>query len=167
MRQIQKGNERGLAGLYDESAPLIYGIALRMLRNPADAEEAAADVYSQVWRSAATWDQSRGTVSTWLVMLCRSRCIDRIRSRVNREMLENALEAETPVDDSFQWQREYVQQMLAQLEPEHRRLILAAFFEGLTHAELASKLGLPLGTVKTRIRAAVQQMRGLLKGYNS
>lgn len=165
MLRIQKGEESALAALYDESAPLIYGLALRMLRNAADAEEATADVFSHVWRCAHTWDSGRGAVATWLIMLCRSRCIDRIRSRRTRRQTEQAIESPSIIDSRVEWQdRETISAALRQLDPEDRRLIELAFFDGLTHTELAKRLSLPLGTVKTRIRSAVQQMRNLLKG---
>jgi RNA polymerase sigma-70 factor (ECF subfamily) len=164
MSRIQGGDERALEGLYDESAALVYGLALRMLSDTADAEEVTADVYSHVWRSAASWDDHRGTVSTWLVMLCRSRCIDRIRSRRSRRNAQQALQPEPMVDNRVEsYEREVVRRVMCELDSADRTLIELAFFDGLTHTELAAKLGLPLGTVKTRIRSAIQQMRNLLK----
>src|SRR5215510_9335018 len=81
IRDAATGNTRALASLYDESCSLVYGIALRVLRNEADAEEVTSDVYSQVWRNASTFDGSRGSVNAWLTMLARSRSIDRLRAR--------------------------------------------------------------------------------------
>jgi RNA polymerase sigma-70 factor (ECF subfamily) len=171
VRRIAARDGDALARLYDESSSLLFGISLRMLGNAADAEESTADVYAQVWRSAGTWDERRGSVSAWLVMLCRSRCIDLIRSRAHRSDLEIPLPPEshgvpavlTDVTGSTMYEREFVRRALDQLDAGQRRLLELAFFSGLTHAELSNHLNLPLGTVKTRIRSALAKMKDLMK----
>jgi len=166
-----KGDEQALSSLYDESSPLVYSLALRILGNAADAEEIVLDVYAQVWRSAARWEPDRGTVTSWLVTLCRSRCIDRIRSRQVRQHVEAPMPETLPGQvaitgsaDSPEalYDRFVVQRALEQLPAEQRKLLEMAFFSGMTHTELAERLAMPLGTVKTRIRAAMTQMRNLL-----
>jgi RNA polymerase sigma-70 factor (ECF subfamily) len=171
VRRISQGDEPALAAFYDESSSLVYSLALRMLGNPADAEEIVLDVFTQVWRSAERWEAQRGTVTAWLVTLCRSRCIDRIRSRTARAQVEAPM-PESPsgplpladpggsaesLNDRF-----VISRALDQLPAEYRKLLEMAFFSGMTHTELAEHMGMPLGTVKTRIRAAMTQMRNLL-----
>jgi RNA polymerase sigma-70 factor (ECF subfamily) len=176
LRKIAAADEQALASLYDESSPLVYSIATRMLGNPADAEEIVGDVYSQVWRSASRWDEGRGTVTAWLVTLCRTRSIDRIRSRSARQQVETpmpsgeegALQAADSESNAHSfYERQVLRAALDQLRSSHRELLEMAFFSGLTHAELSERLGLPLGTVKTRIRSAVLRMRDLLQEHRA
>ncbi len=174
--QIALGRHSALGSMYDETSPLVFGLAVRMLGDRADAEEITADVYSQVWRTAATFDSTRGSVTTWLVMLTRSRAIDRLRTRTERWKREQAIDDQAeaadpgpaPDEASVQSeQRRMVQAALAELVPEQRRLIELAFFSGLSHSELAERTGLPLGTVKTRIRLGMLKLRerlGALEG---
>jgi RNA polymerase sigma-70 factor (ECF subfamily) len=176
LQRIARGDAQALSTLYDESNGLIYGLALRMLGNCADAEEIAMDVYSYVWRSAANWESSRGSALAWLTMLCRSRCIDRIRSRTSRAQVETALPAsesdqlkafDSVASDTSVYNRTDIYRALDQLEPEQRRLLELAFYSGLTHTELSDQLQIPLGTVKTRIRSAITRMRDLLQEFPS
>jgi RNA polymerase sigma-70 factor (ECF subfamily) len=162
------GEEHAFARLYDESSRLVYSIAYRVLGNAADAEEVTADVYAQVWRSARDYSAERGSPSTWLVMLARSRALDRLRSRDSRRQRETPLdEASTArsLDEppeqvvALNQQRSIVRSAMASLAPEQREAIELSFFAGLTHSELAERLGAPLGTVKTRIRLGMIKLR--------
>jgi RNA polymerase sigma-70 factor (ECF subfamily) len=165
------GEPQALADLYDESSGLIFSIARRILRNPADAEEITLDVYTYVWRSAAQFDRSRGSVATWLVMLTRSRAIDRLRSLssrtdqsgTNRSRSLLATSVASSSDDSHS-SRVSIVRALQQLEPADRQLLNLAFYSGLSHSELATKLETPLGTVKSRVRAALGRLRKLMDG---
>jgi RNA polymerase sigma-70 factor (ECF subfamily) len=145
-----------------------------MLSNPADAEEVTVDVYNQVWRTAASFKNSRGSVTSWLVVLARSRAIDHIRSRTARERREEPIVdqailpsgGDNPEEASSAGQlRHKVRRALAGLPTEHRRAVELAFFFGLSHSELAERLGLPLGTVKTRIRSSMIKLRESLAEY--
>jgi RNA polymerase sigma-70 factor (ECF subfamily) len=161
------GEAQALTELYDESGTLVFSIASRILSNRADAEEITFDVYAYVWQSASRFDRSRGSVTTWLVMLTRSRALDRLRSislrktqtergsNGNLPNISHALTFETSKHDS-------VMNALAQLEPADRELMHLVFYSGLSHSELAAKQGLPLGTVKTRVRAALGRLRKLM-----
>jgi RNA polymerase sigma-70 factor (ECF subfamily) len=171
VRAAAGGDSRALGSLYDETCSLVYGIALRVLRNEADAEEVTSDVYSQVWKSASTFDSARGSVNAWLTTLARSRSIDRLRARV-RTQKEEALETisnvpssgETP--ESASWlgqQRAKVRAALQSLSPEQREVIELAYFSGLTQSELAERLQQPLGTIKTRIRLGMIKLRERLQ----
>ena len=149
----------------------MYGLALRILGDVADAEEITLDVFTQVWKSASKFDPGRGSALAWLVMLTRSRSIDRLRSRADRDVRELPIAdsrqprdiSNLPDENSFiRQQRMMVETALGGLTPEQRELIELAFFSGLTHSELALRTGLPLGTVKTRIRLGIIKLRELL-----
>ncbi|HUE00182.1 MAG TPA: sigma-70 family RNA polymerase sigma factor [Bryobacteraceae bacterium] len=163
-----------LGRLYDESGSLVYSLALRVLGNEADAEEVTLDVYTQVWRRAAGYDPERGSVTAWLLTIARSRSIDKVRSRAGRTSLEQPLEkageartnAAGPEEHTAMGQqRRRVLAALNTLKPEQRRALELAYFSGLSHSELADRLGLPLGTVKTRIRLGMMKLRELLVDY--
>jgi RNA polymerase sigma-70 factor (ECF subfamily) len=167
---ISAGDEAALAQLYDESSALVYSLALRMLASRADAEEVVCDVYAQIWRDARAYDAGRGGTWSWIAMLCRSRCLDRMRSRSARITAEIPLAAadlealpDSLWPEELQVRREAVRKAMEALEPEQRELVRLAYFSGLTHTELAEELHLPLGTIKGRIRTAIQKMRHLLE----
>ena len=163
-----KGEQQSLARLYDQSNRLVYGIALRILGDPADAEEVTLDVYTQVWRTAKDYTRDRGAPSSWLIMLARSRALDRLRSRGRRSARETTLDhAGEPASSGHQPDEAAylsqatakIRQAIAGLAPEQREAIELSFFSGLTHSELAERLGQPLGTVKTRIRSGMTRLR--------
>jgi RNA polymerase sigma-70 factor (ECF subfamily) len=166
--RIAAGDQNALAALYDESGQLVYSVALRLLGDAADAEEVTMDVYTQVWRNAASYEDSRGTVTTWLITLARSRAIDRMRSRSGRLQNETAFPetfdlpsgGTSPERQSEEAQRRRrVNAALQTLPPEQREVVRLAFFAGLTHSELAARLQQPLGTVKTRLRTGMMKLR--------
>jgi RNA polymerase sigma-70 factor (ECF subfamily) len=165
------GDQSALAALYDETSRLVYATALRVLREPADAEEVTLDVYMQAWRNARSYSEKRANVGTWLVMLARSRSIDRLRSRQSRATREDALpdHLEIPCPNPTPEQstesnlrRQKVRSALDSLPPEQREVLELAVFSGLTHYELAEKLNQPLGTVKTRVRQGMIKIREFL-----
>jgi RNA polymerase sigma-70 factor, ECF subfamily len=168
---VAAGDAGALASLYDESCSLVYGIALRVLRNEADAEEIASDVYSQVWRCASSFDIARGSVNAWLTTVARTRSIDRLRSRARAarmEGLDNLAEfpsrGETPEHASWLGQqRAKVREALQTLSAEQRQVIELAYFSGMSQSELAAAIQQPLGTVKTRIRLAMMKLRERLQ----
>lgn len=171
LREIARGDQQSLARLYDQSKGLVYGLALRIVNDAADAEEVTLDVYMQVWRSAPSFDLQRGAASTWLVTITRSRAIDRIRSGAMRrreeslaEILELPAAAANPEQESATMQQHLrVRAALKALSPEQREAVELAFFYGLSHSELAAKLGQPLGTIKTRIRQGMMKLREQLE----
>lgn len=170
--RMADGDQSSLAALYDESSRLVYSMVLRIVRKAEDAEEVTLDVFTQAWRSAASYDASRGSVAAWLVTLARSRAIDRLRARASREEYERPLPdlfdlptaQPTPERETEAAQRrQRVVAALSTLSPEERELVQLAFFAGLTHSELAAHLRKPLGTVKTRIRAGMMKLREQLE----
>jgi RNA polymerase sigma-70 factor (ECF subfamily) len=169
LHEIQKGNPDALARLYDTSAPLLFTLALRILGNAADAEEVLLDTFEQVWRTARSFDPTRGSVWQWLVLLTRSRALDRLRSLAGRRLREHSNASTQPEISSpaplpeeaiaASQQQRRVRQALSALPPEQRKALEMAYFSGLTHTEIASALGVPLGTIKTRIRIAMDKLR--------
>ena len=171
LERIRTRDSDALAQLYDESSSVLYGLALRVLNDPADAEEVVLDVYQQVWKSTHTFDSSRGTVWGWLTVLTRSRAIDRLRSMGTRRARELPIDsggetrssAPAPEAQSiFAQERKLVRDALQSLAPEQKEAIELAFFRGLTHVEIAEAVGAPLGTIKTRIRIGMRKMRDAL-----
>jgi RNA polymerase sigma-70 factor, ECF subfamily len=171
MERSAGGDQGAFALLYDASRQLVYTTALRILREPADAEEVTLDVYMQAWRNAKDYTEGRGTVGAWLVMLARSRAIDRVRAHASRTRREEPFQefaqfrsAEPGPDreSEVSQRRRKVVSALDMLPPEQREVIELAFFSGLTHSELATQLNQPLGTVKTRVRQGMMKIRELL-----
>jgi RNA polymerase sigma-70 factor (ECF subfamily) len=172
IRRCVSRDESALAALYDESSQLAYTIALRILQDEADASEVVLDVYKQVWDAAARFDEQRGSAAAWIVILARSRAMDRRRSRAARmrttvkvEELHDVISRQ-PSPESLaiaSQSSRSVMHALAAVPLEQRQALELAFFGGLSHSEIADKLGEPLGTVKTRIRLAVGRLRELLK----
>jgi RNA polymerase sigma-70 factor (ECF subfamily) len=160
-----------LAALYDGTAHLVHGLALRIVGDPAAAEEVTGDVYLQVWRQAARYDPSRGAPLAWLLTLARSRAIDRRRSAASgigaTEPLAAAGDLAShgpgPEETSVLAERRHmVRGALGRLAADQRRAIELAYFGGLSHAEIATALDEPLGTVKTRIRLGMIRLREML-----
>lgn len=168
---IVRRDESALAAFYDATIGRVYGLALRITRKPEAAEEVVADVYLQVWRNAAAYDAARGRALTWLLTICHSRALDLLR---RRDEAEPHPEPETlrpdlqegdndPLDLLQAIERDSaVYAALETLNPIQRQLIALAFFKGLSHQEAAAQSGLPLGTVKTHIRRALEQLRQAL-----
>ena len=163
-----RGDQASLASLYDATHALVHGTCLRILHDAAAAEEATMDAYLQAWRSAGSYSPERGSVVSWLVVMARSRAIDVARSRRKRP-LDRAPEAEPEeatapgllpddeADRSLTGLR--VRRALERLPRDQRQALAAAFFDGLTHSEIAEALKQPLGTIKTRIRTGLQRLR--------
>ncbi len=164
-------DERALASLYDATFSRVYGIAHRIVRSSALAEEVVEETYFQVWRQAVRFDAVRGTAITWLLSIARSRAIDVVRreSRFRHESLEGDClpEMASPVeasDDLLDIARQHadLHRALMLLGAQPRQLVSLAFFRGLSHEEIASQTSLPLGTVKSQIRRALQVLRQIL-----
>jgi RNA polymerase sigma-70 factor (ECF subfamily) len=173
--RIAEGNQYALTEFYDNTNRMVYGLALRILRNSFSAEEVLLEVYVQVWRRAKSFDPSRGKVTSWLVSMARSRAIDALRSRQARgDNLAKSLDDISDLQDLrggpeghtiLRSRAQVVQKSLAELPDDQRHAIELAYFSGLTHGEIAARTGLPLGTVKTRIRSGMGRLRELLAPY--
>lgn len=169
LHAIARGDEGALARLYDAYRVILFGLLVRILNSREEAEDILQEVFLQVWRRAGDFDEKRGRPFTWLVTLTRSRAIDRLRLLAARQRLATAAERDQPEEasDAFSdtvksGQREIVRRALAELPEEQRHTLMLAYFEGLTQSEIASKLGAPLGTIKTRMRSGMIKLRTLL-----
>jgi RNA polymerase sigma-70 factor (ECF subfamily) len=170
---MARGDHEALAELYDRHSRLVYSLALRIIRDQGEAEDIVQEVFSQAWRQAARYEARRGNVVAWLLNLTRSRAIDRLRGRQSRpEAASEGLLAidipdlAMPVDDqlSLEGRASRVRSAMKELSVLQRVAIELAFYEGLTHAEIAERLELPLGTVKTRIRQGLLKLKDRLAG---
>jgi RNA polymerase sigma-70 factor (ECF subfamily) len=171
LRRIAAGESAALGELYDRYASLSYGLALRIVGNAGDAEEVVQDVFLHVWRQSERYDPARATLTGWILMLTRSRAIDRLRARKARPPLDaHDLDWGTGASDNQEVAaitRETATRVQAELEalpPPMRRAIELAYYDGLTHSEIAEQLQEPLGTVKSRLRAALIRLRETLRG---
>jgi len=169
-----QGDEAALGAFYDKTGSQVYGLAFRVLSDTTMAEEVTMDVYMQVWKQAGKFDQSRGNPMVWLTVLTRSRAIDRLRvgkkDRETREPLEGLSEEQgvegDPEQRSFYLEQgRIVRQALASLPVEQREVIELAYFGGLSQSEMATKIGQPIGTVKTRVRLGMIRLRHVLRPF--
>jgi RNA polymerase sigma-70 factor, ECF subfamily len=162
IRSIANGDRVALAALYDQYAPLMFALAIRILRDRREAEDLLHDVFLEVWRSAADYDPKRGKVRTWLLIRMRSRALDSLKSaRVSRRADgdEIALEVAATDDPSQEPDRARLRRVLAELPAEQRVVLELAYFEGLSCSEISTRLEVPIGTVKSRTAAALGKLR--------
>ena len=175
LHEIARGSEEGLSRLYDRYSKLVYSLALAILRDPRDAEEALQEVFLQVWKQARRYDSGKSTVYQWLMRLTRSRAIDRTRAR-NFSRRRDAETTLAPADgiasreasqlDAYlaMERGETVRRLLTRITPAQQQVMHLAYFLGHTQQEIARQLEIPLGTVKTRMRDALRALHGLLAG---
>jgi RNA polymerase sigma-70 factor (ECF subfamily) len=160
--RIRAGDESAMSELYDRYSGIVYGVALRVLGSTTAAEDVLQEVFLQLWRNPQAFDPDRGRLAPWLAVISRNRAIDLLRKRPMEEDI-NELPISTGVNLEDQASEriaiEKVRGVLAQLPVEQRKTLEMAYFEGLTHTEIATKTGEPLGTVKTRIRYGLLALR--------
>jgi RNA polymerase sigma-70 factor (ECF subfamily) len=174
---VAQGNVSAFEELYDRHSSTVYGILLRILANPEDAQEVLQETFVKAWTSASMFDAVRGSEVAWLISIARSRGIDRLRARRTRfdredeagrelSIFTSFVENATSADDAIQAEeREAVRGALAEL-PEAQRIALElAYFEGLSQSEIASRLSQPLGTIKTRMQLGMKKMRERLQAF--
>lgn len=172
IQQIVNGDHGALGALYDLHGRTVYTLALRIVGDPAEAEEVVQDVFVQVWRGAVRYDQGRATVAGWLLMMTRSRAIDRVRAKQARPIGDGTGEitiarladaSAGPEASVISGQAvERLKAALHELPKSMRAAIELAYYEGLTQSAIAERLGEPLGTVKTRMRTALQKLQSAL-----
>jgi RNA polymerase sigma-70 factor (ECF subfamily) len=173
--QIAHGDDRALAQLYDTTSRLVYGLCLRIVRDPSAAEDITLEAYMQLWRTAESYDPVRGTVLAWLLTVVRSRAIDWLRARkARRADLEETLDGVFDIQDTRPspesasidaGRSRIIRDAMTELPKEQRSAIELTYFSGLSHSEIAGQTGLPIGTVKTRIRLGMMRLRELLGPY--
>lgn len=172
LRLVAERQPEALAELYNRHASTLLALARRILESVADAEEILQEVFFHVWNQAERYDAGRSSVSTWLVLITRSRAIDRLRTRKVVERTHETAHQEDPVTHTspegveavlIHERRERVQREIQKLPPEQRQVLDLAFYGGLTQSEIAARTELPLGTVKTRTLLAMKKLRSALR----
>ncbi len=164
---VARGDEAALAELYDRFGRIAYGLALRILRDPSLAEDAVQDAFLAAWRTAVSFDPGRGKASTWLLTLVHRRAVDVVRREERRRadpLDADPVAAGESTDETAEVRadRRRVQAALAKLPPDQRQALELAYYGGLSQSELAEQLGVPLGTVKSRMFVALSRLRDLL-----
>jgi RNA polymerase sigma-70 factor (ECF subfamily) len=179
--RVARGDDAALESLYDRYAGVLTALAQRIAGEASDAEEIVLDTFTKAWREATRFSAERGSVAAWLTTICRSRALDLVRARGrSAKLLTRAAtsEPEQPPamgtgaasgDRSLERveRRTHVLAALRSLPDAQRQAIELAYYDGLSHSEIAERLGEPLGTVKTRVRAAMQKLRDSLRAYYS
>jgi RNA polymerase sigma-70 factor (ECF subfamily) len=172
VRATRDRSQEALATLYDRHAPILLALARRILGGSSEAEEVLQEVFLHVWNHAERYDPSRSSVSTWLVLITRSRAIDRLRSPKVVEKTHEAAHLDSAADHTSpkgletvldQERQQRIRDELGKLPPEQKQVLEMAFYEGLSQTEIANRAALPLGTVKTRTLLAMKKLRGALR----
>ena len=177
---VAQRDEEAFGQLYDRYSPTLFAVCLRILRRPHDAQAVLSDVFWEVWHHAERFNPNRGSARTYLVMLARSRAIDRLRAESGRQSCETEF-SQTRENEIAEWQQDEDPARLA-IASENSRLIAAAleeltdaqrqalqlaYFDGLTHREIAAQLGAPLGSVKTHIRTGLARLGRALRTFDT
>ncbi len=164
--RISQRDETAMASLFDRYASIVYSVALRVLHDPSEAEDVMQDVLIQLWRGAPSFVIGRGSLGGWLAVVARNRAIDVLRRRHPSDSVDEVI-LPAPLDLASEAERNILAEKLRiivqELPQEQQKSLQLAFFEGLTHSEIAEKTGDPLGTVKTRIRLALISLRKALQ----
>jgi len=166
LERVVRRDEAALSELYDRYSGLVYSEAKRILRDAGAAEEILQDLFYQVWRTASRFEPARGSLAGWLVVAARNRAISKLRRKTgkNEELDENGADLRVNVESSAAQTLllDKVRSVMGSLPDGQRLALECAYFEGMTHSEIAAKTGEPLGTVKTRIRSAMETLKQVL-----
>jgi RNA polymerase sigma-70 factor (ECF subfamily) len=159
---VQRGDEPAMAALFSRYSKVVYSVALRVLRDPASAEDVLQEIFMQVWRSPESFIATRGSLGGWLAVVSRNRSIDALRRRRPTDSMTDVVIASSynlgeEAERNFMVDK--AREVIQTLPAEQRKTLEMAFFDGLTHSEIAEMTGDPLGTVKTRIRSALLVLR--------
>jgi RNA polymerase sigma-70 factor (ECF subfamily) len=164
---VAQGDASALALLYDKYSKVVYSVALRVLRDPSGAEDILQEIFMQVWRNPTAFSMEKGTLAGWLAILARNRAIDQQRRKRPTDAVDDVILASSfnlAELSEHNLMLEKAQGWMLQLPFEQQEMLHMAFYEGLTHSEIAEKTGTPLGTIKTRIRRALQTLRKAAQG---
>jgi len=162
---IAEGDQGALRELYEHTHRIVFTLIVRIVKAPATAEEVTLDVYHDVWQRSAAYDRTRGTVVAWIMNIARSRGIDRHRLDHRQKRVDDGTQHVEPIQQPIELaddRRRLLDHALGTLTIDERRAIETAYFQELTYAEAAERLGEPLGTIKTRIRSGLAKLRTLL-----
>ncbi len=174
IKRMAEGDERALAAFYDRWGSLVHAVALRILRQRDDVDDVVEETFWQAWRQANRYLATRGSVQTWLLTIARSRALDRVRAtkRLREEPLEGengealvqqASEGDASTSAESNERRVIVMAALSELPAEQREALELGYYNGLSQSEIAERTGQPLGTIKTRMRLAMQKLKGRLQ----
>src|SRR5579875_2616441 len=162
LERVRRGDESAMAALYDRYAKVVYSVSLRVLRDVPAAEDVLQEIFMQVWRNPGSFLETKGSLGGWLAVVARNRAIDSLRRRRPTDQVEEVALA-SPFNLAEEAERnslmERARSAIVHLPTEQRKTLEMAFFDGLTHTEIAEMTGDPLGTVKTRIRSALLSLR--------
>ncbi len=162
---IRSGDQGAMAALYDRYSSIVYSVALRVLQDTGAAEDVLQEIFMQLWRSPGAFDANRGNMAAWLAVIARHRAIDALRRRRPENNIEDlvvSVEPDLASDADRTRTMDKVRGALQTMPQTQRSALEMAYFEGLTHVEIADKTGEPLGTIKTRIRAGLLSLRKVL-----
>jgi RNA polymerase sigma-70 factor (ECF subfamily) len=168
LRLVARGDERAFAALYDQLAPRMYGLVLRVVRDPAMAEEVTQEAMVEAWRTSARFDQAKGSAVSWLLTIAHRRAVDRVRSeQAGAARMRKVATIETPYDEVVEQatsriERQQVRRCMDALTDLQREAILLAYYKGYTYREVSELLETPLPTVKTRMRDGLIRLRDCL-----
>jgi RNA polymerase sigma-70 factor (ECF subfamily) len=162
LQRVRQGDQRAMAEVFDRYGRAVYSVALRILKDTGHAEDVMQEIFFQIWRNSDSFIQGRGSLGAWLVVVARNRSIDMLRRRKPVDSVDDVILA-SPSNIASEVEHnsmmEKVRKVLRDLPAEQQRSMELAFFEGLSHSEIAERTGDPLGTVKTRIRLALITLR--------
>jgi RNA polymerase sigma-70 factor (ECF subfamily) len=167
LAQVEQGEAGALASLYDRYARVVYSVALRVLHDPALAEDVLQEIFMQLWRNPTAFSMDKGSLAGWLAVLARNRSIDLHRRKRPADSVDDVVLASSfdlAAESEKNIMLEKAQGWMLHLSIEQRQVLHMAFFDGLTHSEIAELTGSPLGTIKTRIRRALQTLRKAAQG---
>jgi RNA polymerase sigma factor (sigma-70 family) len=166
VKKLQQREEQAFHLLYDQYSPALYGVILKVVRDEEAARDVLQDSFVKIWRNIPSYDSQKGRLFTWLLNIARNTAIDAIRTRHSGQSIQTSTDIVDIVDQHQQTYQPAVETLdlpdkVNQLNPDRRMVIDLVYFYGYTHEEVAEKLNLPLGTVKTRVRSALQELKKL------
>jgi RNA polymerase sigma-70 factor (ECF subfamily) len=162
LERVRANDQKAMADIFDRYGSLVYSVSLRVLKDPGQAEDVMQEIFFQLWKNPNTFVQGRGSLGAWLAVVARNRAIDVLRRRKPTDSVDEVvLISKTNISSEIERNImvEKIRDLMKSLPSEQQKSVELAFFEGLSHAEVAAKTGDPLGTVKTRIRLALISLR--------
>lgn len=170
LSRISKGNEHAMREFYRKTVRFVYGMSHRIISNAEEAEEVAIDVFMYVWKNASQYDPELSQPLSWLLMITRSRAIDKIRKSsrtvsINENVDENMVEDKGNPEDSYiaGEKRKLVRDAISQLTPRQKKVIELSYYHQFSHSEIAERVGIPIGSVKSTIRVAMVKLKNIIK----
>ena len=171
LQRIQRGDERALAELYDQYSGALYGVVLKVVGGEETAQDVLQEAFGKIWKNAARYDAGKGSPYTWMLNICRNTAIDKVRSQGFRQSQQNR-SLDSDVFDSKAFSEEFnpnvigLRALVKRLPAKYRQMIELAYFQGYTHKEIEAELKMPLGTIKSRLRIAIRELRKLTDDQN-